>query len=156
MPGVDFVDSPGELAGALVSLKQAVNIAGWGLVAVLAIVSLVVISNTIRLTVFARRKEINIMKFVGATNSFIRLPFLVEGTAIGIFSALLSFGIVSGAYLGVIEALSTQGTGWLSNLYFNLLSYQAVWPWLAGGFLISGVVIGGFGSAISIRKHLKV
>ena len=156
MPGVDFVDSPGELAGALVSLKQAVNIAGWGLVAVLAIVSLVVISNTIRLTVFARRKEINIMKFVGATNSFIRLPFLVEGTAIGIFSALLSFGIVSGAYLGVIEALSAQGTGWLSNLYFNLLSYQVVWPWLAGGFLISGVVIGGFGSAISIRKHLKV
>lgn len=156
LPGVDFVDSPSELAGALVSLKNTVNIAGWGLVAVLAVVSLVVISNTIRLTVFARRKEINIMKFVGATNGFIRLPFLVEGTAIGVISAVLSFGLVSGAYLAVIEAVSAQGDGWLSTLYFSLLSYRAVWPWLGGGFLISGVLIGGFGSAMSVRKHLKV
>ena len=156
LPGVDFVDSPSELAGALISLKQMVNIAGWGLVAVLAIVSLVVISNTIRLTVFARRKEINIMKFVGATNGFIRLPFLVEGTTIGIISAVIAFGLVSGAYVAVIEAVSAQGTGWLSNLYFNLLSYRTVWPWLGGGFLLSGALIGGFGSAMSIRKHLKV
>ena len=156
LPGVDFVDSPSELAGTLVTLKNTVNLAGWGLVAILAIVSLVVISNTIRLTVFARRKEINIMKFVGATNGFIRLPFLVEGTAIGLISALIAFALVSGGYLALIEGVSRQGSNWLSNLYYSLLSYQVIWPWLAGGFLLSGVLIGGVGSAMSIRKHLKV
>ena len=156
LPGVDFVDSPSELAGTLVTLKNTVNLAGWGLVAILAIVSLVVISNTIRLTVFARRKEINIMKFVGATNSFIRLPFLVEGTAIGLISALIAFALVSGGYLALIEGVSRQGSNWLSNLYYSLLSYQVIWPWLAGGFVLSGVLIGGVGSAMSIRKHLKV
>ena len=156
LPGVDFVDSPSELAGTLVTLKNTVNLAGWGLVAILAIVSLVVISNTIRLTVFARRKEINIMKFVGATNGFIRLPFLVEGTAIGLISALIAFALVSGGYLALIEGVSRGGSNWLSNLYFSLLSYQVIWPWLAGGFVLSGVLIGGVGSAMSIRKHLKV
>ena len=156
LPGVDFVDSPNELAGTLVTLKNTVNLAGWGLVAILAIVSLVVISNTIRLTVFARRKEINIMKFVGATNGFIRLPFLVEGTAIGLISALIAFALVSGGYLALIEGVSRQGSSWLSNLYYSLLSYQVIWPWLAGGFVLSGVLIGGVGSAMSIRKHLKV
>ncbi len=156
LPGVDFVDSPSELAGTLVTLKNTVNLAGWGLVAILVIVSLVVISNTIRLTVFARRKEINIMKFVGATNGFIRLPFLVEGTAIGLISALIAFALVSGGYLALIEGVSRQGSSWLSNLYYSLLSYQVIWPWLAGGFVLSGVLIGGVGSAMSIRKHLKV
>ena len=156
LPGVDFVDSPSELAGTLVTLKNTVNLAGWGLVAILAIVSLVVISNTIRLTVFARRKEINIMKFVGATNGFIRLPFLVEGTAIGLISALIAFALVSGGYLALIEGVSRQGSSWLSNLYYSLLSYQVIWTWLAGGFVLSGVLIGGVGSAMSIRKHLKV
>ena len=156
LPGLYTVDAPSDLAGTLVSLKNTVNIAGWGLVAVLVVVSLVVISNTIRITVFARRKEINIMKFVGATNGFIRLPFLVEGTAIGLISAALAFGLVSGAYLGVLEAVSRSGTGLLSNLYFTLLSYRSVWAPLLIGFVGSGAVLGGFGSAASVRKHLKV
>ncbi|MDD2994209.1 MAG: permease-like cell division protein FtsX [Pygmaiobacter sp.] len=156
LPGVDFVDAPSDLAGTLVSLKRAVNIGGWGLVAVLAAVSLVVIHNTIRITVFARRKEINIMKFVGATNGFIRLPFLVEGTAIGLISAALAFGVVSGAYIGVLEAVSRAGTGWLSSLYFTIVDYNSVWSLLLGVFLVSGALIGGVGSAASIRRHLKV
>ena len=156
LPGVDFVDAPSDLAGTLVSLKRAVNIAGWGLVAVLAAVSLVVIHNTIRITVFARRKEINIMKFVGATNGFIRLPFLVEGTAIGLISAALAFGVVSGAYIGILEAVSHAGTGWLSSLYFTIVDYNSVWSLLLVVFLTSGALIGGVGSAASIRRHLKV
>ncbi|MEI3014617.1 MAG: FtsX-like permease family protein [Ruthenibacterium lactatiformans] len=76
---------------------------GWGLVAVLGVVSVVVINNTIRLTVFARRKEINIMKFVGATNAFIRLPFFVEGMTVGAISGVLATGMVGGAYYGVLE-----------------------------------------------------
>jgi len=156
LPGVDFVDAPSDLAGTLVSLKRAVNIGGWGLVAVLAAVSLVVIHNTIRITVFARRKEINIMKFVGATNGFIRLPFLVEGTAIGLISAVLAFGVVSGAYIGIFEAFARAGTGWLSSLYFTIVDYNSVWSLLLVVFLASGGLIGGVGSAASIRRHLKV
>lgn len=156
LPGVDFVDAPSDLAGTLVSLKRAVNIGGWGLVAVLAAVSLVVIHNTIRITVFARRKEINIMKFVGATNGFIRLPFLVEGTAIGLISAVLAFGVVSGAYIGILEAIARAGTGWLSSLYFTIVDYNSVWSLLLVVFLASGGLIGGVGSAASIRRHLKV
>jgi len=156
LPGVDFVDAPSDLAGTLVSLKRAVNIGGWGLVAVLAAVSLVVIHNTIRITVFARRKEINIMKFVGATNGFIRLPFLVEGTAIGLISAVLAFGVVSGAYIGILEAIARSGTGWLSSLYFTIVDYNSVWSLLLVVFLASGALIGGVGSAASIRRHLKV
>lgn len=156
LPGVDFVDAPSDLAGTLVSLKRAVNIGGWGLVAVLAAVSLVVIHNTIRITVFARRKEINIMKFVGATNGFIRLPFLVEGTAIGLISAVLAFGVVSGAYIGILEAIARAGTGWLSSLYFTIVDYNSVWSLLLVVFLASGALIGGVGSAASIRRHLKV
>ena len=156
LPGVDFVDAPSDLAGTLVSLKRAVNIGGWGLVSVLAAVSLVVIHNTIRITVFARRKEINIMKFVGATNGFIRLPFLVEGTAIGLISAVLAFGVVSGAYIGILEAVAHAGTGWLSSLYFTIVDYNSVWSLLLVAFLASGALIGGVGSAASIRRHLKV
>ncbi len=156
LPGVDFVDAPSDLAGTLVSLKRAVNIGGWGLVSVLAAVSLVVIHNTIRITVFARRKEINIMKFVGATNGFIRLPFLVEGTAIGLISAVLAFGVVSGAYIGILEAVAHAGTGWLSSLYFTIVDDNSVWSLLLVAFLASGALIGGVGSAASIRRHLKV
>lgn len=154
--GVDFVDSPSELASTLVALKQTVMVAGWGLVAVLALVAVVVISNTIRLTVFARRKEINIMKFVGATNSFIRMPFWVEGTLIGAISAVLAFGVVSGAYIWVLKLASASGISWLQSIYFTFLPYNFVWLYLLGGFVGAGIVLGGLGSCLSIRKYLKV
>ncbi|MEG1932468.1 MAG: FtsX-like permease family protein, partial [Pygmaiobacter sp.] len=153
---VDFVDSPNELASTLVGLKQTVFVAGWGLVAILALVAVVVISNTIRITVFARRKEINIMKFVGATNSFIRLPFWVEGTLIGLISALLAFGLVSGVYIWLLKLASTTGISWLQSIYFTLLPYNSIGLYLLAGFVGAGVVLGGLGSTLSIRKHLKV
>lgn len=103
------VNSPSELSSTLVNLKRIVNYIGWGLVAVLGVVSVVVISNTIRLTVFARRKEINIMKFVGATNAFIRLPFFVEGMTVGAISGVLATVVVGGAYYGLEQALLQPG-----------------------------------------------
>ncbi|MCI6640421.1 MAG: permease-like cell division protein FtsX [Pygmaiobacter massiliensis] len=154
--GVDFVDSPSELASTLVGIKTTVNLAGWGLVAVLAVVAVVVIVNTIRLTVFARRKEINIMKFVGATNGFIRLPFWVEGTAIGAISAVLAFGIISAIYIWLLGQVSVSGISWLQSIYFQILPYRAVWKWLLGGFAAAGILLGGVGSSLSIRRYLKV
>lgn len=153
---VDFVDSPSELASTLVGMKNTVNLAGWGLVAVLAAVAVVVIVNTIRITVFARRKEINIMKFVGATNGFIRLPFWVEGTVIGAVSALVAFGIISGVYVWVLKEVSVSGISWLQSIYFQFLPYAGVWKYLLGGFAGAGILLGGLGSSLSIRKYLKV
>ena len=94
---VDDVSAPVDMSRLFVSLQNVVNYVCYGLVAVLALVSIVVINNTIRITVFARRKEIAIMKLVGATNGFIRFPFFVEGTTSGLLSAAISSGIVCGA-----------------------------------------------------------
>lgn len=150
------VQSPTELSGVLVGMKRAVTYAGWGLVAVLGVVSIVVISNTIRLTVFARRKEINIMKFVGATNAFIRLPFFVEGMAVGAIAGVLSTAVVGGGYYALLRALENPNAAWLGEFTRCMWPFKDVIWIMLGGFVLFGVFIGGVGCATSIRKHLKV
>lgn len=136
----------------MVNLKRIVNYIGWGLVAVLGVVSVVVISNTIRLTVFARRKEINIMKFVGATNAFIRLPFFVEGMTVGAISGVLATVVVGGAYYGLEQAAAAaRRLLWLNEFTKCMWPFMdIIWP-LLGGFVLFGVAIGGVGCASSIR-----
>lgn len=150
------VQSPTELSSVLVGMKRAVTYVGWGLVAVLGVVSIVVISNTIRLTVFARRKEINIMKYVGATNAFIRLPFFVEGMAVGAISGVLSTAIVGGGYYALLKWMDQPSAAWLSEFTRCMWKFQDIIWLLLAGFVLFGVFIGGAGCATSIRKHLKV
>ncbi len=150
------IESPKEFSDMFVSLKQVVTIVGWGLVAVLGTVSIVVISNTIKLTVFARRKEINIMKFVGATNAFIRLPFFVEGMTVGALSGLLATGVVGGCYYALLNGLQDSTSILTSELIDCMYPFAAVIGPLLGGFVLFGMFIGGTGCASSIRKHLKV
>ena len=154
--GVYSVSAPTQLSSVFLTIQRAVTYAGWALVAVLALVSVVVISNTIRLTVFARRKEINIMKMVGATNGFIRWPFFVEGTSVGLISGLLAAGLVIGAYALVVNRVGAMSGFWGPILGSCLLSVGQVWPAVLGAFLIFGVVIGSIGTATSIRKYLEV
>ena len=154
--GVYSVSAPTQLSSVFLTIQRAVTYAGWALVAVLALVSVVVISNTIRLTVFARRKEINIMKYVGATNGFIRWPFFVEGTSVGLISGQLAAGLVIGAYALVVNRLGAMSGFWGPILGSCLLSVGQVWPVVLGAFLIFGVVIGSIGTATSIRKYLEV
>lgn len=154
--GVYSVSAPTQLSSVFLTIQRAVTYAGWALVAVLALVSVVVISNTIRLTVFARRKEINIMKYVGATNGFIRWPFFVEGTSVGLISGLLAAGLVIGAYALVVNRIGAMSGFWGPILGSCLLSVGQVWPVVLGAFLIFGVVIGSIGTATSIRKYLEV
>lgn len=149
-------ESPSDLSSVIVSLKRVVTYAGWGLVVVLGVVAIVVISNTIRLTVFARRKEINIMKFVGATNSFIRLPFFVEGITVGAVAGMLATGIVCGAYYAALQALNQPSALWLWEFTRCMLPLSQVWAPLLIGFVGFGGVLGGIGCTSSIRKHLKV
>ncbi len=154
--GVERMDVPSDLAGVMITLKNAVNYGGWGLVIILAVVSTIVINNTIRLTVFARRREINIMKYVGATNTFIRFPFFIEGMSVGIISGLLASGVVCGGYYVVYQFLREMYNTWVMSLFSSILPLQSIWMYVVGGFVLFGVFIGGFGTATSIRKHLKV
>lgn len=154
--GVEDVSPPTELASVFLSIQRAVNVGGWVLVAVLSLVSIVVISNTIRITVFARRKEISIMKYVGATNAFIRWPFFVEGMSVGLIAALVSSGVVMGAYAIVLHYAGDLSGFWNSLLGVSLLPLSQVWYWLLGGFAAFGILIGSLGTATSIHKYLEV
>ena len=140
-----------ELAGKLASIRNAVSYISLGIVAILFFVSLFIVSNTIRITIYNRRLEISIMKAVGATNTFIRWPFVVEGVLLGIFSAVLALGIQYVVY--------SIASIWLTNI-LSMLGGEAVnffdYVWyLLAIFAFIGVVIGVFGSVISLNKYLK-
>ena len=128
--GVATVSAPLELSQAFTSIQKVVSYASYGLVAVLAIVSIVVINNTIRITVFARRKEIGIMKLVGATNGFIRFPFFVEGTTSGLISAALASGIVCGAYYALCQWYVENPSN------FSQMSADSWFRWRASGTIL--------------------
>lgn len=153
---VEVVRSPQLLVDTFLRLQRTVRAVSWGLVALLGVVSVVVIGNTIRLTVFARRREITIMKYVGATNAFIRLPFFVEGVTVGILAGLLSSGLVLGAY----AALADRAAAMLQGVEFMdpgmVLPLTAVWPIVLGGFLLFGILLGSLGTTLSMRKYLNV
>ena len=156
LDGVELLSTPTELASVLITLKNAAFYGGFGVLAILVFVSIVVISNTIRLTVFARRKEIGIMKFVGATNGFIRLPFIVEGVIIGTIAAVVTFGVLSGGYWYLLHYLTTTATGWLAMVSTVLITYADIWYYMLAIFLGFGWFIGAVGSAISMKRYLKV
>ena len=156
IPGVYKVSALLELSKTFVSIQNIVNTASYGLVAVLALVSMVIVNNTIRITVFARRKEIGIMKLVGATNGFIRFPFFVEGVASGWISAAIASGIVCGAYYGACQWY-INNPNIISRLFSpELVPLQSVWYYIVPGFFVLGFVLCGIGTATSIRKHLDV
>ena len=154
--GVDYISTPTELAGVLITLKNVTYYAGLAILLILFMVSMVVISNTIRLTVFARRREISIMKYVGATNGFIRLPFVVEGLLIGTISAVMTFAVVAGGYVYLYNYIATQASGFIAMLSMCMVPFGDIWLVMLIGFFGFGWLIGGLGSAMSMRKYLKV
>lgn len=154
--GVVDVNVPTGLSDLVVNIHKAVTVISVGLVVVLGFVSIVVISNTIRLTVFARRKEINIMKYVGATNGFIRLPFFVEGIAVGLIAGVISSAIVLGGYQLLIIYSVDFPAFWGTILNDVLLGMDKVWWQVLVAFLAFGSLIGSVGTATSIRKYLHV
>ncbi len=154
--GVEYVSSSTELANILITVRDVTYYSGAAVLGLLILVSIVVISNTIRLTVFARRREISIMKYVGATNSFIRFPFIIEGNTIGIFSALITFIFISGGYIYLYDYILNEATGWIASLSQTLISYNTIWPIMLVGFLSFGMLIGTIGSSVSMRRYLEV
>ncbi len=140
------------------NVEDLSNISYWAriisilLLVILLSVSVFIISNTIKLTVFARRREINIMKYIGATDWFIRLPFIVEGIIIGFVGAILSFIVTYYCYSTIEGQLSNGILG--ENIDF--VSINSIVLYVIGSYSIIGTVVGGIGSSISIRKYLHV
>ncbi len=151
LDGVYNVRENSDLASKLVTVRRAVTIVSAGLVSMLFLVALFIISNTIRITMFSRKLEINIMKAVGATNSFIRWPFMVEGVLLGIISAGVSILLLWGLYELIIYAFSSVIT-MLGFSFVPFLSY--IW-YIFGAFLAIGIVTGSFGSMVSMNRYLK-
>ncbi len=149
MQNVENVRENGDLADKLVNVRKAVTIVIAGMVALLFIVSLFIISNTIRITMFSRKLEISIMKAVGATNWFIRWPFMIEGMVIGVTSSVVSFGLLAGLYQGMIYIFKNM------LAIFTPVSFGEYAGWILLIFMGIGVFTGSFGSLISMGKYLK-
>lgn len=154
IPQVDDIVSSNQLIAQILRLAKGVKYVTAGILALLIIISVSIISNTIKLTVHARRKEISIMKYVGATNSFIRWPFLVEGIIIGVVAGLLSVGIVGLVYTGIANQLSA--TDFLETVHWKLLDFKDMFNLILMVYLGLGIGIGALGSGISMRKYLEV
>lgn len=154
--GVYKVNAQTEVAAILTGVKQTVTIAGMVVVLILVAVSVVIITNTIKLTVFSRRKEINIMKYVGATDWFIRLPFLVEGMLIGLLSALLAFLILGFGYTYLLDWVGKTYGQYITIVYENAVNFWDVSLYILAGFAGLGIFIGAVGSGFFVRKYLKV
>ncbi|MGG1642471.1 permease-like cell division protein FtsX [Paenibacillus sp. NRS-1782] len=136
----------------LFTITKLIRNVGFVFVAGLGLMSMFLISNTIRVTILARRKEIGIMKLVGATNFFIRWPFFIEGALIGLMGSVITVGILFAGYQRLLTAV--QGDIALSML--KLMPLQGVWIQLSALLIILGMLVGIVGSTLSMRKFLKV
>lgn len=151
--GVEYVRYGQEYVEALVSFNNFTNTLSLVVLVVLSMISIFIIYNTIKLTVFARRREIGIMKYVGATNAYIRAPFILEGTLLGLMGAVVAFLIIRITYYYVLGLVG-------GNLFLpvdaTLASPDAVMGQLMFFFLLYGGFIGAVGSVFAIRKFLDV
>lgn len=154
--GVVKVTAPVEMGSIFVEIQQGVTRMGRIFVLVLMVVSIITVGSTIRLSVFARRREIEIMKYVGATNFLVTLPFLVEGLAMGLISGVLSASGVLALYSYLISAASSLRGVWDVLVGTSLVPLEAVWTTVLSSSIAGGTLVGGLGSLFSIRKHLNV
>ncbi len=148
--GVEAVSNRQDIINQVLSITSAVkHVSAWLLV-ILAIISIFIISNTIKLGMFSRRKEINIMKFVGATNWFIRWPFVIEGMILGAIGAGIASAIVVLGYESFLPGIQS----FMGDI--EIIKISEISTTIIASFMTMGIVIGMVGSAMSIRKHLHV
>lgn len=145
--GVASVSSHREVAEKLTNLSSFITTMSLWIILALAIISLFIISNTIRMTMFSHRFEISIMKSVGATNAFVRVPFIIEGVVIGLISAIIAIillFVLSDAVINSVQKI----------LDFKYTRFtEVMWP-IIGSFVGAGVLVGSLGSMVSIRRFL--
>mgnify|MGYP002542085768 CR=1 FL=1 len=151
---VKNIQSSNNTIATLIKIVRGVRITIGIIFIILLIISITIISNTIKLTVHARRKEISIMKYVGATNSFIRWPFLVEGVIIGIIAAVITLLIIGVLYDVVIQNIEASTV--LQQMEITLLQFIDLAKPIAGVYAILGIGVGIIGSSVSMKKYLEV
>ena len=156
IPGVYSVSAPVEMTNTFVEIQKVVTKGGQAVIAVLMIVSIITVGSTIRLSVFARRREIEIMKYVGATNAMVTLPFFMEGLTMGLISGAITSAAGIGGYYYIVEASNTFGGLWQMLMGAALVPVENVWPTILTYSLAGGALVGALGSTFSIRKHLNV
>ncbi|KPU43411.1 cell division protein FtsX [Oxobacter pfennigii] len=150
MSGIDKINDARSIMDRLIQITSFIKVLGLSLMGILLIVAVFLISNTIKLTVMARRREIGIMKYIGATDWFIRWPFIIEGVFLGTFGALFSAIILGYGYFVAVDATISRFA------IIQLVDPFEIVPYLAVMFISVGVVLGSIGSIISLRRFLKV
>lgn len=150
--GVADVSAHYEISEGFQTLQKILNIASFIIIAVLFVVSMLIISNTVKLAMYDRKDEIGIMKMVGATNGFIRWPFVVEGFILGFTASIVAFFLQWGLYNFLAAQISSVDTLQL----ISLVPFVEVIELVAAAYVIVGFIVGVFGSVLSIRKFLQV
>lgn len=148
--GIDIIRQRGDYVDKLVAIRSVISIIGTGVILLLLIISLAIVSNTIKITMFTRKLEINIMKAVGATNRFIRTPFVIEGMLLGIIAGVVSTGFLYFIYKLAEQTLMSSFSGLGAFVPFTKFAFP-----LLGVFILMGALVGSIGSAISIGKYLR-
>jgi len=149
--GVESIKYSKSVVEQLIGITNTIKLAGGILIIALIIISVILVSNTVKLTVVAREREISIMKYVGATNWFIRGPFFIEGIIIGIIGAAISLGIINVIYVKIMEALSSKAIAIFS---MGLVPSEFLISNLVWIFIVLGISIGSMGSILSMRRFL--
>ena len=150
--GVAMIDAEFELAEGFTTISSVLGLVSTGIIAILLIVSLLIISNTVKLAMYDRKNEIAIMKMVGATNGFIRFPFMVQGFFLGIIGAALAFGVEWFLYDGLVKKITDVDALGL----FNFVPFQELLLPMVLVFATAGLFVGVFGSISAIRKFMDV
>jgi len=153
--GIQKVSYSQDTIEVLTRVSHWVKLGSSVMIVIFLVVAVFIISNTIKLTVFARRREINIMKYIGATDWFIRWPFVVEGVIISITGAILAFMISAYGYKAIADKFA-QDVFLAETQILSLVDIKDVWGLMAASYVTIAVVVGAIGSFLSIRRHLKV
>ena len=154
MENVKKITSNNDTINTLMKIANGIKIAIGVISVILLIISITIIANTIRLTVHSRRKEISIMKYVGATNRFIRWPFVIEGIIIGMIAAGITILMVGSIYDFVIQSIEQSNV--LQTMGVTLLQFSEIVRLIAIVYVILGIGVGVIGSSISMKKYLEV
>ena len=150
---VKEIKSPDTVINGLNKIDRGIKILFFGIGALLIAVSIVIIGNTIKLAVHARRREISIMKYVGATNNFIRAPFIVEGIVIGVVSTAISIVTLGILYQIIFNKFNST---LVDNVNLSMLQFGDLFQVTILSYIVLGVGIGVLGSVLSMKKYLKV
>ena len=154
LDNVNNIEMRDKTINALVNIANGIRWVSFGILILLIVISIFIIANTIKLTVHARRKEISIMKYVGATNGFIRWPFIIEGIIIGVIAAMISILILGGTYTLLINRIMESEV--TSMISITLLPFAEIFNLVIAVYLTLGMGIGTLGSIISMRRYLEV